>query len=729
MTWCLGHLIETAKPEKHDPRWKRWAPENLPILPRKLELEPVKRTRGHFSKVKRLLRDRRFTEVVNACDAGREGELIFQYVYQVAGCQKPVLRFWVSSLTPQAISAGLEGLRPGSDYEPLAHAARCRAEADWLVGINATRALTSRADTLLSVGRVQTPTLALVVRREAEIEAFVPETYHEVFAQMAAPAGQWRARWIGAVGAPPPEDRKMMGRLADAQQAAALVQKLTGADARIVAAERKRQSVAPPQLYHLTALQQAANRRFGMTAKQTLETAQALYERHKLLTYPRTDSRHLTHDVAAGLRASVQAVSQDGPWASVAQRLLEEGLPKLSRRFVDDSKVGDHHALIPTQTTPNVGRLNVAERRIYELVVRRTLAALLPPAVYAQTRLEAEAAGERLEARGRVRLEPGWEVVDPPAPPKGRAKDEVLELPLVEVGDPARVDAAEAKAKQTRPPPRFTEATLLGAMERAGRVLDDAALRAAMREGGLGTPATRAATLETLIRRDYIARQGKNLVPEPTGVALVGAIPIEALTSPQLTGAWESRLQAIADGRAEAMPFRRDIRDFVRTVVTALLAAPRVQTPGGGDGWRKGRGKGGRGKGGRGKGGGKPSWRREGAAPAQAKRPARSPAKPAAAKPAAPSRPHCPACNEGEVIRGNAAWGCTRWRVGCRFVVPFVFDGVAIPEDEADRLFRQGKTRLFATREDPSASRGTRTFRLDLAPGEPGNLRWAKRGD
>ncbi|MCB9524040.1 MAG: DNA topoisomerase 3 [Myxococcales bacterium] len=719
VTWCLGHLIETATPEQHDPRWKRWDPETLPILPRQLELVPVKKTRAHFNAVKRHLRDRAVTEVVNACDAGREGELIFRYVYQVAGCQRPVLRFWVSSLTPAAIRAGLADLRPGARYDPLAHAARCRAEADWLVGMNATRALTSRSAHLLSVGRVQTPTLALVVAREQAIEAFVPEDYFEVEARLEAEAGGWVARWIGAVGAPPPEDKAQVGRLGDRAEADGLAARLRGAPAQVVAAERERQQVPPPQLYHLTALQQAANRRFGLTADQTLKAAQSLYERHKALTYPRTDSRHLTQDVAATLPQVVSAVAGVGPWAPVAQQIQAQGVPRLGRRFVDDGQVGDHHALLPTPTAPDLSKLNADERRVYELVVRRTLAMCLPPAEYAKTRLEAHAAGQRLEARGRVRLDPGWEVADPPPAPSGAAAAEAVELPLVEPGDPAQVVDTRVLSKQTRPPPRYTEATLLGAMERAGRELDDAALRAAMREAGLGTPATRAAILETLLRRDYLGRQGKLLVPRPLGRALVQAIPVEALTSPVLTGAWEQRLQAIADGQAPAMPFRRDIRAFVRHAVQALLAAPRVDLPAGAAPAERGRGR----KGRRGRKGQRGTDGRG----AERRGPPRRDV-PRAEPPSPPARPGlpCPACGDGRVIRGRLAWGCDRWQAGCAFRVPFEVDGVAVPDDELDRLVRQGRTRLFAERPDASARSGTRRFRLAL---DGGALRWEARGE
>ncbi|MEZ4436639.1 MAG: DNA topoisomerase, partial [bacterium] len=454
--------------------------------------------------------------------------------------------------------------------------------------MNGTRGLTARADGLLSVGRVQTPTLALVVAREDAIDAFVPEPYWEVQATLTAAAGRWTARYIGPADAPPeaaprddappgpdgqrPEDRR--GRLPSADAAAALVAKLRGADARVTLAERDRQTVPPPLLHHLTSLQREANRRHRFTAARTLRAAQALYEQHKLITYPRTDSRHLTHDVAAGLPAVVAALTT-GPWAQDARRILQGPPPAIGKRIVDDSQVTDHHAIIPTALTPDLAKLGADERAIYELIARRLLAALSPPALYARTRLVTEAAGALLEARGRVRLEAGWEAVEPPqrTETKAESKDKTPddpELPPVEAGDAARVEDSRALAKQTRPPPRYTEASLLGAMERAGRDLDDAALRAAMRDSGLGTPATRAAIVETLVRRGYLDRDGRLMQPTPAGRALVAALPEDTLKSPRLTAEWERRLGLIAAGEADPSVFRRDIRRFVTELVAAL---------------------------------------------------------------------------------------------------------------------------------------------------------------
>lgn len=762
VAWCLGHLVEPAMPDAHDPRWKSWDAALLPIMPRQLKLIASKRTASHFKALKASLIDPRVSAVVNACDAGREGELIFRLVYEKAGCKAPVERFWVSSLTPTAIRAGLSSLRPSAQFDGLGAAARCRAEADWLIGMNATRALTAVGGTLLSVGRVQTPTLAMIVERDEAIEDFVPEPYFEVHAQLEAPnaegeAHRWRTRWIGAVGQALPKrgkDDPPPGRLGQRTDAEAIAASLQGQTGVVAKADRVRQRVPPPQLHHLTSLQQEANRRFGMTADQTLKAAQALYERHKLLTYPRTDSRHLTTDVAAQLPGVLRALDVD-PYAPFVRPLLSAGLPKLSRRYVDDSKVGDHHGLIPTDKPPNLAALGQNERRVYDLVARRLIAAHMPDAVYAKTRLEAHVAGQRLESSGRVRMEAGWEAVEPPQAQR-RHTGQPAELPRVERGDAAHVDGVEVQQKETRPPKRFTEATVLGAMERAGRDLEEAELRAAMREGGLGTPATRASIIETLLRRGYLGRQGKLLVSEPPGRALIGALPVPELKSPRLTGVWEARLKAIAEDRAPAMGFRRDIRQFTREIVALLASAPRVHVPEaqtrGGFGRKKRRGKGTRSARGaraartpakaRAKRSAKSAPARQDGALAEAARQAAQAAmrsktsvdpvaQPTArervAKPkkSAPKKSaRCPKCQEGQIIGGQRGWGCSRWRDGCRFVVWFEIDGVAVPADEADRLFRKGQTRLFAERP------GFKRSRLVLDLNAEGNTCWeqTKRG-
>ena len=757
VAWCLGHLVEICEPHEHDPRWKRWDPTQLPMLPDRLKLRPIRKTQTQFKGLATLLNDGRVSEIVNACDAGREGELIFRYVYELARCRKPVRRLWLSSMTPQAIRAALQRIAAGESYEPLAQAARCRAEADWLVGMNATRGLTSRGGTLLSVGRVQTPTLAMVVNREREIEHFVPEAYWEVAAKLEAQAGQWEARWVPPKEAPAdpsaqparsPAGPPKPGRLPTADAAQAIVDEIRGQPGQVTDVQRKTQRVPPPQLHHLTSLQQEANRRFGMTAKQTLDAAQKLYERHKLLTYPRTDSRHMTRDVAQTLPAVVQAVST-GPYAAYGRKLLERGLPRLGNRYVDDGKVGDHHALLPTDKVPVPEKLGRDEARIYDLVVRQLLGALSPPAVYARTLIEATVARHRLIAQGSVRLEAGWEAINPPAsarPSAARrksdsetARPEEPRLPPVEKGDAVRAKDARSERKETRPPPRFSEASLLGAMERAGRGLDEPELRAAMRECGMGTPATRAATIEMLIHRGYVRREKKILRPEPLGSALISALPVQALKSPRLTGEWESRLAAIADGQEDPRAFRRDIRRFTTDVVTALRQAPRVHVPAPPSvrpNPRRSRATPQAGRAGR----QRPPFRRGSSqtesspspsreAP-RSSRTSRAPSAPptkvnASRVSAGDGHPRCPKCQQGGIIRGNRGWGCNRWRQGCHLVVWFSHENVAIPQEEADRLFRKGETRLFAVH--PQTGRKARLV-LDLDAA--GNVRWeeTKRG-
>ncbi len=723
VAWCLGHLVKLGEPEKQDPRWKRWDPNLLPMLPRQLTLEAIPRTQAHFKLLSRLMKDPQVGEIINACDAGREGELIFRYLYQLSGCQKPVLRLWISSLTPQAIRRGINNLKPSADYDALHAAARCRAEADWLVGMNATRALSARADGLLSVGRVQTPTLAMIVQREQEIEAFKPEPYWQLFAQLEAQAGRWRACWVGERRGPQGAERgkaeersqaeDLRGRLPNRERAEALAALLSDAQGQMLKVDHKRQELPPPLLHHLTSLQQLAHRRFGISAADSLKLAQSLYERHKLITYPRTDSRHLTQDLARTLSSRLKVVDL-GPYAPIIAELRQRGLERLSRRFVDDNKVSDHHAIIPTSHSSRNLKLSTAEGRIYDLIVRRFLAIFHPPAIYARSLLLAEVNGQLLEARGRLLLDPGWERAEPP--PK---KPQEPPLPPVELGDPLRVLEVEVEEKITRPPPRYTEASLLGAMERAGRKLEDVRLRAAMREGGLGTPATRAATLETLLRRDYIRREAKTLHPQTTGRLLISAM-VEELKSPQLTGEWEARLQEIAQSRQPSLPFRRDIRAFVAQTVAALLTGPSIRVPGA---KRRGQRSGGRRRTQR---SAAQSGKRERRGNAQLSErlseTSRSPkSSTRRSKSAGVLGLPCPLCKEGQIILGQRGWGCGRWREGCNFVLWFEMDGVQIPLEEAERLLKQGRTRLFA-------KRGAKSARLALNIGGPQLFRWEQRG-
>ena len=573
ITWCIGHLVELEEPAAYDAAWKAWRLDTLPMLPGAFKLRPVPGTRDQLGAVRDLLRDRRFDEVVNACDAGREGELIFRYVYELAGCRLPIKRLWISSLTDESIRAGFARLRPGVELDALAAAARCRSEADWLVGMNATRAVTvsSRAaaprpavahpprrgraahsdSPLYSIGRVQTPTLAILVRRELEIRQFRPRDYWEVrglFVPLGAPADSAEkvtATWGIAL----PDAKAIRSRLAERTLAEGIVARgelaAGGPHAAIVETLRqKRVREPPPLLFDLTSLQRTANRRYGLSATATLAAAQALYERYKILTYPRTDSRHLTSDMAKELPKLFGALAALPDYARFAQPLLETPPPQ-ARRVFDGSKVSDHHAIVPTGKPVRLDDLPRDERRVFDLVARRFLGAFHPDAEFALTDVvvrvgapttEPRAAADprevesrtdealltalppppdRYRAHGRVRLVAGWQEVAAMGGDAADAEGGPTLPPLVEG---QRLDGKlDVVTKQTRPPPRHTEATLLGAMESAGRDISDAALRAAMRDSGLGTPATRAATIETLIRRTFVARDGKNLVADRPG--------------------------------------------------------------------------------------------------------------------------------------------------------------------------------------------------------------------
>ncbi|HVY41006.1 MAG TPA: DNA topoisomerase [Polyangia bacterium] len=731
ITWCIGHLVELEEPAAYDPAWKSWRLDTLPMLPATFKLRPIPGTRDQLRVVQDLLCDRRFTEVVNACDAGREGELIFRYVYELARSRLPIKRLWISSLTDDAIRAGFQRLRPGVELDPLAGAARCRSEADWLVGMNATRAVTVSARAavprpratppprrgrhrgqsdapLYSIGRVQTPTLAILVRRELEIRNFQPRDYWEVrglFVPAGAPADaeeKVTATW----GVTLPQVKGIRARLAERALADAIVARgqsaAGGPHGPVVERLRqKRVREPPPLLFDLTSLQRTANRRYGLSATATLAAAQALYERHKILTYPRTDSRHLTTDMAGELPKLFGAMAALPDYAPFARPLLDTP-PARSRRVFDDGKVSDHHAIVPTGKPVRLDDLSRDEQRVFDLVARRFLGAFHPDAEFALTDVvirvgpaEAgatvsadvgseppEAAGDetpvtalppppdRYRARGRVRLVAGWQDV-------AQMGDSDAGPTLPPLAEGQRLDGKlDVLTKQTRPPPRHTEATLLGAMESAGREISDQELRAAMRDSGLGTPATRAATIETLIRRTFVAREGKNLVPTEMGIGLIEALPEKSLASPELTGTWEARLARVARGEETRAAFMADIARYVRDVVAAI----------------------------RGGGGPAPA----GEAPAAAKAAAAKAATPA------PTALICPRCKEGVLVAGNRGWGCSRWREGCAFVVWFQIAGRRITDTELADLVSKGKTRKRKWRSGDGAEVGGRLV-LDLS--------------
>ncbi len=581
VTWCVGHLVELDDPQAYDPRLERWRVEDLPILPDEFKYHPSERTREQFNVIRALLGREDVTSVVNAADAGREGELIFDLVYTLAGCRKPVERLWISSLTRDAILEGFRNLKPAEEYRGLRDSAHARQRADWLVGINATRAQTVRArraghQGVFSLGRVQTPTLALIVERDREIANFVPTDYFEVVADFRAPGGEYRGRWFGKDGS----------RFDKKEDAEAIVAKVSGKQGEVRQVEKKAAREKPPLLHDLTSLQRAANVRYAFTATKTLELAQSLYEK-KFLTYPRTSSRHLSKAVAEEIEAHVRAASV-GPYVPFIEKILAGGKPKLTSRHVDDKKVTDHHAVIPTKQKINAAALSPDEKRIYDLVARRFLAAFFPDAEIERTTVVTEAEGERFITRGTVVLKAGWREVEPPgrggrsdesSKKSGEEEDEEsAELPTLKAKDPAEVLKAEAQAKQTKAPPRYSESSLLGAMETAGKKVEDEELRLAMKEAGLGTPATRASIIETLLKREYVVREKKSLVATPKGAALIKMLPSPLLKSAELTGRWEQKLSRMARREYELDSFMVEVRGMI-TELVGQIAGSEVERP------------------------------------------------------------------------------------------------------------------------------------------------------
>jgi DNA topoisomerase III len=649
ITWAVGHLVQLQEPEEYDERFKKWRMADLPIVPPDgfLLKERDAKSKKQLKEIEKLLKRDDVDRIVNACDAGREGELIFAYIYEKLSVQKPVDRLWINSMTKTAIREGFERLRPGDQLAPLEAAARSRSEADWLVGMNATRAATIRGRAwvggVVSLGRVQTPTLAMIVKREREIQAFVPEPYWLVHASFDPEGSKpgYDGLWFEG-------DET---RLKDGARADEIVEKVSGKTGRVESVERKEQSERAPLLYDLTALQRDANRRLGFSARRTLQAAQSLYEGKKAITYPRTSSRFLSGDLVPQLKivaSSLQPIPEYAQAAAFVVRLDQLPLG----RVVNDAKVDDHHAIIPTEIEHDLTRFTPDERRVFDLIARRFLAVFHPPARHERTTIVTEVESERFRTRGKVTLEAGWRAVyglDLESAARQQEEDAEAEgeLPPVRQGQPVVCVSAESEAKETKPPPRYNEATLLSAMETAGKLIDDEELREAMKESGLGTPATRAETIETLIRREYVERVGKDLLATPKGLQVITMLEAHKLTSPELTGDWEKKLAEIEHGRGDRARFMSEIEDFTRETVEKIAQLDKEQL-----------------------------------------RPERA------------ELGLCPRCGAqtGEIIRENSrAYGCTSWKSreepGCGFVIWKRVAGRTLTPEVARQLIEEGRTR------------------------------------
>jgi DNA topoisomerase-3 len=604
VTSAVGHLVEIKAPEAYEVKRGKWSFAHLPVVPPHFDVAPIDKAKSRLNAVVKLVKRKDVTQLINACDAGREGELIFRLIVQYAAGDKPftkpIRRLWLQSMTPQAIRDGFEQLRSDAQMHGLADAARSRSEADWLVGINGTRAMTAFNSRdggffLTTVGRVQTPTLSIVVEREEKIRKHVARNYWEIRATFDAQAGTYEGKWFDPGFKKNADDPELRAdRLWDEAAAQAIAVAVRGRPASVTE-ESKPSTSNCPALYDLTTLQREANSRFGFSAKSTLALAQALYERHKVLTYPRTDSRHLPEDYLGVVQKTFEMIAGEDhagplrPLAAHARLALKEGWVRPGKRVFDNAKVSDHFAIIPTLQP--AGHLSDAEAKIYDLVVKRFLAIFYPPAEYqVTTRIstvevqQRAAAGEsvavehRFQTNGRVLVKPGWLAV------YGKeAQDDDASLVPVAPGETVHTESAEAVALKTKPPARFTEATLLAAMEGAGKLIDDDELREAMAEKGLGTPATRAAIIEGLILEKYMLRDGRELVPTAKAfqlMTLLRGLGVEELTQPELTGQWEYQLAQMEHGRLKREAFMAEIAKMAERIVRKAKEYDRETIPG-----------------------------------------------------------------------------------------------------------------------------------------------------
>jgi DNA topoisomerase III len=564
---AVGHLLELRAPEQYDVKRGKWTFTHLPVIPPHFDLAPIARSEARLKTLLKLLKRKDVGLLINACDAGREGELIFRYIVQAAKARQPVRRLWLQSMTPAAIREAFAQLRTDDEMLPLADAARSRSEADWLVGINGTRAMTAFNSKeggfyLTTVGRVQTPTLAIVAEREEKIRKFVARDYWEVKATFAAAAGSYEGRWIDPAFAKGDDPDARAERIWDGGKAAAIADACRGKHGTAIE-EAKPSTQLSPLLFDLTSLQREANSKFGFSAKATLSLAQSLYERHKVLTYPRTDSRALPEDYLAVAHKTVDALASQPRYKEFAKKIAKAGWIKPNKRVFDNAKVSDHFAIIPTLQTP--GHLSEPEAKLYDLVVKRFLAVFFPAAEYLVTTRYTEVEGHSFKTEGRVLVEPGWLAIYGREAVEGEGS-----LPKIEPAERVLASEVDAVGLTTKPPARYTEATLLTAMEGAGKLIEDDDLRAAMAGKGLGTPATRSAIIEGLIDQRYMVRDGKELRPTRKAfdlMTLLKGLDVQELTAPELTGEWEHKLAQMERGKLDRKRFMHEIAGMTRKIV------------------------------------------------------------------------------------------------------------------------------------------------------------------
>src|SRR6266446_6847077 len=563
---AVGHLVELCLPSELEVKRGKWSFANLPIIPDEFELKPIEKSKPRFNQLKRLIQRKDVSDLINACDAGREGELIFRYLVKLTGSKKPIRRLWLQSMTKDSIRSAFDRLRTNEEMIPLAKAAVCRSESDWLVGINGTRAMTAFNNKaggfqLTPVGRVQTPTLAILTEREEKIRAFKSRTFFEVFGDFGVKAGEYRGRWFREDFAKDGDEDARAERIWEAAEAEEIKARCLGKTG-VATEERKPTSQAPPLLYDLTSLQRDANGR-GFSAKRTLQIAQQLYEKFKVITYPRTDSRYLPEDYISTVKSTLGKI-KDPAVAAHARKAIE--MVKPSKRIFNNAKISDHFAIVPSGEVPH-GHLDEVQQKIYDMIVRRFIAVFFPAAQFEVTTRITRVEKDAFRTDGKIITDPGWLAVYGRESAGENAEESLV---LIKPNEPAKVLDVEITENETKPPPRFNEATLLTAMEGAGKLVEDEELREAMREKGLGTPATRAAIIEGLIHDGYVTRQGRELIATAKGMALITllrGIGATELCSPEMTGEWESKLKRMEKGAMKRNDFMAHIKKFTREIV------------------------------------------------------------------------------------------------------------------------------------------------------------------
>lgn len=647
VSWAVGHLVSLWEPEEYNPSFKKWRFETLPIIPEVMKIKPIAATQKQFGIIKSLMEDKNIDFIICATDAGREGELIFRYTYEAANCSKPFKRLWISSMTDEAIKEGFASLKDGSEYDNLYHSAKCRSEADWLVGMNASRAFTLKYNALLSVGRVQTPTLAIIVNRQKEIDNFVPQDYFEVNSLYEGFKGVWFDR----------ETKET--KISDRPKAEEIAEKIKGKEGFVSNIENEKKKQVPPLLYDLTELQRDCNKKFGYSAQKTLDLVQSLYEKRKMVTYPRTDSRYLSSDMVGKIKTTLSKLTIE-PYKEYASYVTN--LPKLpvSKRIIDDSKITDHHAIIPTDVSPNLKSLSREEFNVYDLIAKRFICVFYPNYEYTITRVTTEVENESFLTKGKTILKLGWMELykskdkaseDENGDKKEETEAEEQELPKFKKKDKVYVVGSEVVQKKTKAPSAYNEASLLSAMENAGRFVENEELKEQLKEGGLGTPATRAAIIERLIKVGYIARKGKTLYPTEKGMKLIEVVPFE-LKSPETTGKWEKGLTSISKGKLDSSRFMQSIQRYVRYIIkeasvnnNSVIFEEETKNPN-------------------------------------------------SNKKTHPSLGTCPICKKGQIFAHSKGFYCSEWRKGCKFTIwsnTLEAFGISIDSGMAAQLINKGK--------------------------------------